>query len=285
MGEIIEMEVNLDRREKLRRLHTATHILNYCARKILGNHIWQNGSNLKSEFGTLDITHYQNLSREEIFEIEKLVNETIFEDRSVYIEELDRNIAEKKYGFQLYQGGAIPMKKLRIVHVESSDIEACGGIHMEKTGGIGLFKIIEVLKIQDGVIRVKFTVRDYALEEIKKKEEILFQLQEIYSVEEKQISKTALKFFNEWKEQKKQIEKLKDSIKEEILKQIGEDVKEFEIKGDYDMAFLMEIFSKNLNKSQFKLKGDKFIIASSDFLIKEEYKKVIDKNKFKIYII
>ncbi|NCC71685.1 hypothetical protein EOM09_09005, partial [bacterium] len=212
MIKIANMKVDMERREKLRRLHTATHILNHCARKILGNHVWQNGSNLKPEFGTLDITHYQNLSQEEVFKIEKLVNQTIFENKKVLIEELERTKAEQKYGFKLYQGGAIPMKNLRVIHINESDIEACGGIHMKETGGIGLFKIIETQKIQDGVIRLKYLVRDFALEEINEKEKILNNLKEIYSVEEKQLVKTAEKFFNDWKEQKKQIEKLKENL-------------------------------------------------------------------------
>lgn len=187
---VVEIKVDLEKREELRRLHTATHIVNFSAREILGNHIWQNGSNLKNEFGTLDITHYNNLSEDEIFKIEELANKTIFEDKKVKIEELDRGLAEKKYGFTLYQGGAIPMKKLRVVSIIDNDIEACGGIHMQSTGGIGLVKIVDSQKIQDGVVRLKFVVNNYALKFIEQKQSILTKVKEVYRVDDSSIIKT-----------------------------------------------------------------------------------------------
>ena len=120
---MVKIKVDLENREKLKRLHTATHIVNFCAREVLGNHVWQNGSNLRPEFGTLDITHYNNLTLDEIFEIERLANETIFANKKVTVEEMDRSDAEAKYGFGLYQGGAIPMKVLRVISVLDSDIK------------------------------------------------------------------------------------------------------------------------------------------------------------------
>ncbi len=283
---MVNIKIDMNRRENLRRLHTATHILNYSARKVLGNHVWQNGSNLKEEIGTLDITHYKNLNEDEIYQIEKLVNNTIFENKKVKIEELDRSEAEKKYGFILYQGGAIPMKTLRIVSIEDSDIEACGGIHMLSTGGIGIFKIIETSKIQDGVVRIKFKVRDFALEFINKKEKILNSVEKIFSVNDSAIIRTSEKFFNEWKTQKKEIENLKKNLKELYIEQIrNSNLNEFKLKGDFDMGFLLEIFTQSFsNKESFKLISNKFIITTPD--IKNiECKKIIDKKKFKIHIL
>ena len=61
----VEIKVDMKRRENLKRLHTATHIINFCSKQILGNHIWQNGSNLKEDSGSLDITHFEILKRDE----------------------------------------------------------------------------------------------------------------------------------------------------------------------------------------------------------------------------
>ncbi len=286
MTKQVTIKVDMQNREKLRRLHTATHIVNYCARKILGNHIWQNGSNLKPEFGTLDITHYENLTQEQIFEIEKLANKTVFENKKVTIEEIDRTKAEQKYGFILYQGGAIPMKKLRIIHVLDSDIEACGGIHMESTGGIGLIKIVETQKIQDGVVRLKYVVNQFALGELNNKQKILKQIQDVFSVEENALTRTSEKFFNEWKDQKKEIENLKKQLKQTYIDQISTSKNDkFELKGSFDMGFLMEIFTSVMGKKKsFKLVSDKFIIATEDIKVKN-FKKEIKKGKFNIYVL
>lgn len=283
---MVEIKVDLKHRDKLRRLHTATHIVNFCAREVLGNHVWQNGSNLKEEFGTLDITHYDNLTFEEIAAIETLANKTVFENKKVSIEELDRTEAEQKYGFILYQGGAIPMKTLRIVKIYESDIEACGGIHMLSTGGIGLIKIVDTQKIQDGVVRLKFVVHDYALEHTQEKELLIEELKKIYSVDESSLIRTSEKFFNDWKSQKKEIEKLKDQLKTTFIDQIlSSKASEFTIAGDYDMGFLMEIFTGVMGKkASFKLLSDKFVIATSDIVVKD-YKKQITKGKFNIHIM
>lgn len=284
--EQVEIKVDMENREKLRRLHTATHIVNFSAREVLGNHVWQNGSNLKAEFGTLDITHYDNLSFEEICAIENLANKVVFENRKVSIEELDRGDAEKKYGFVLYQGGAIPMKTLRIVKVFDNDIEACGGIHMLSTGGIGLIKIIETQKIQDGVVRLKFVVENFALKSIHNEEYILEELKKLYGVEALSLVRTSEKFFNDWKNQGKEIEKLKKELKNsyiEIIKSLEKN--EFKLSGDLDMGFLMDIFNEIVSsKKNFKLIGDKFIIASEGIDIKDAKKK-IPKGKFNIFVM
>lgn len=280
---MVKIEVDLEHREKLRRLHTATHIINFSARKILGNHVWQNGSNLRSEFGTLDITHYDSLSNEEIFQIEKLANETVFADKKVTIEELDRTKAEKKYGFTLYQGGAIPMKILRIINVLDNDIEACGGIHMESTGGIGLIKIIETSKIQDGVVRLKYVVNTFALDEINKIQNLLIETGNILSVTGENIPKTANKFFEDWKAQKKEIDNLKNKLKEVLINQIRESKEsEFTFNLDLDMPQLIEILNKS-NKKSLSVESNKFIIATNDKKIKI-FKKELSKGDFKIYI-
>ena len=283
---MVEIQVDMKRREQLRRLHTATHIVNFCARKVLGNHVWQNGSNLKPEEGSLDITHYDQLTQDQISTIEEMVNTVIFENKKVTIEELDRGEAEKKYGFILYQGGAIPMKTLRVIHVMDNDIEACGGLHMESTGGIGFLKITESQKIQDGVIRLKYVVREFAQKYIEEKQAIIEEIKQVFSVPENQLVKTSEKFFNEWKEQKKTIESLQKSLKDGFISQIESTSKnEFTIDLDADMGFLMEIFTKVFtNKDSFKLISKKFIIATEGVVV-ESAKKSIPKGKFSIYVM
>lgn len=285
MGKSVEIKVDLVNREKLRRLHTATHIVNFSAREVLGNHVWQNGSNLKAHEGTLDITHYDGLSLDEIFEIEKVANRVVFENREVTVEELDRTDAEKKYGYTIYQGGAIPMKKLRIVRVLDSDIEACGGIHMQSTGGIGLIKIIDSSKIQDGVVRLKFVVNEFALDYISSKQKVLDDIKNVFSTSDDALIKTSQKFFDEWKEQRKEIDKLKDSLKKSYIDMIlKSNFTQVDIGGDYDMAFMMELFNSCIkDKKELLVESNLFAIGSSG-LKPKSFKKEINKGSFVIYV-
>ncbi len=282
---MVKISVDLENREKLRRLHTATHVVNHCARQVLGNHVWQNGSNLKPEFGTLDITHFNNLTLSEIYEIEKLANRTVFENKKVKVDELSRDKAEEKYGFTLYQGGAIPMKTLRVISVEDSDIEACGGIHMETTGGIGLIKIIETSKIQDGVVRLKYVVNEFALDAIYKNEVLLKDSCDIFSVDKSSIVRTSEKFFNDWKKQNKEIENLKKELGELRIASIEtSNENEFEVL-DMDMGSAMQIYTKVMGaKPKLVLKSLKFVIAPVGHKV-DGSKKELNKGKFSVFII
>jgi alanyl-tRNA synthetase len=282
---MVKISVDLENREKLRRLHTTTHVVNHCARQVLGNHVWHNGSNLKPEFGTLDITHFNNLTLSEIFEIEKLANKTVFENKTVKVDELSRDKAEEKYGFTLYQGGAIPMKKLRVISVEDSDIEACGGIHMESTGGIGLIKIIETSKIQDGVVRLKYVVNEFALDAIYAAECLLKESCDVFSVDKSSIVRTSEKFFNDWKKQNKEMENLKKELGELRIASIETSSEsEFEVL-DMDMGSAMQIYTKVMSaKPKLVLKGSKFVIAPVGHDVPGA-KKELNKGKFSVFII
>ncbi len=155
-GKQITSSIDIDRRKRLQRHHTATHIINGAARKVLGNHIWQTGAHKGADLARLDITHYADLSPEELERIELLANETVLSATKVNSSFMERNVAEKRYGFRLYQGGAVPGKEIRVVKIGDFDVEACGGIHCKNTLEVGAIKILRTRRIQDGVVRLEF---------------------------------------------------------------------------------------------------------------------------------
>lgn len=171
--------VDEERRWSLRRAHTATHIVNWAARQVLGKHVWQHGAQKGEVESRLDITHYASLSEEEVMRIEKMANELVMRDVPVKVEFLDRTTAERKYGFRIYQGGVVPSKEIRIVSVGDYEVEACGGLHLDSTGQAGIIKITGVDKIQDGVVRLTFKVGVPAVEHILKLEAALRRASEI----------------------------------------------------------------------------------------------------------
>lgn len=162
-GDVVKGKIDWARRRQLAQHHTATHILNGAARKILGEHIWQAGAEKTPEKARLDITHYAALSPDEMEEVEKLANDIISKDLKVESSILRRDIAEEKYGFRLYQGGAVPGKELRVVKINALDVEACGGTHLNRTGEVGAIKLIGSTKIQDGVVRLEYVAGDAAV--------------------------------------------------------------------------------------------------------------------------
>ena len=149
-------EIDWPRRYRLMRHHTATHVIIGALRRMFGPHVWQAGAEKTPEKARLDFTHHRPLTREQVRELERLINRVVDERRSVRAFEIPKNLAEEKYGFQIYQGG-VPMKPvIRLVEVDGWDIEGCGGTHLANTGEIGGIKIVSTSKIQDGVIRLEY---------------------------------------------------------------------------------------------------------------------------------
>jgi alanyl-tRNA synthetase len=213
-GSVVKGKIDAERRVQLAQHHTATHIINGVARSLLGEHVWQAGAEKTLEKARLDITHYESLSSEELSRIEELANEVIAKAIPVKSMLLPRNEAEKRYGFRLYQGGAVPGKTIRVVKIGDLDTEACGGTHLKNTREARLIKIIGSTKIQDGVVRIEFAAGKAAFEYIRERERLLTLASEKLSVNPEQLPETVEKFFREWKALRKEVEKLREEIAE-----------------------------------------------------------------------
>jgi len=201
--------VDPHRRRILTSHHTGTHIVNAAAREVLGPHVWQAGAEKTMEKARLDITHYDSLTREQIAQIEKRANEIVYQNIPVSKEILSRNVAEQKYGFTIYQGGAVPGKYLRIVAIDDIDIEACGGTHANRTGDVGPILILSAERIQDGIVRLEFVTGETAIKEIQRRNRIIHEALDVWGIDLAALPNTVKRFFNEWKAQKKEILELK----------------------------------------------------------------------------
>ncbi len=203
VGDSVKGEIDFGRRLQLTQHHTATHILTGSARRVLGNHIWQAGAAKTVEKSRLDITHYEQLTEEQVKEIEALANKVIEENRVVDKRFMARDVAEAQYGFRLYQGGAVPGKRLRIVNIQDFDVEACGGTHLDVTGDVGHLKIIRTSKIQDGVVRIEFVAGNAAEKMLAKERKTINSIKRILDCEEDEIPSRAEELFKKWKLAKK----------------------------------------------------------------------------------
>lgn len=217
-GGIAEGVVDLARRMTIARHHTAAHMLNAACRAILGPHVWQGGSYKGEDKAHLDITHYRRITNDELAKIEQKVNEYVMANMPVVTEVLPRNVAESRYGFMIYQGGAVPGKELRIVSVGDIDHEACGGTHtmLTSTGEIGCFKIVKRDSVRDGVERIEYKCGSVAIAYVQERERMLHEASDVVSVSEGELVRTVERFFTEWKSQRKKIEELSEfMVKEE----------------------------------------------------------------------
>lgn len=218
-GDTVRGILDEDRRLSLMRHHTATHILLFAAKEVLGAHIHQAGAQ-KGEFSSrIDIRHYKHITPEELKKIEVVANRLVMANSSTSIAWEERTDAEQKYGFCLYQGGVPPGSRIRVVKV-AGDIEACAGTHCAHTGDVGPITIIRVEHVQDGVERLEFAAGIAAIQHKHKLEEILTSSAEAFSVQTDALPATSRRFFEEWKEQRKEIERLSARISDLELKNL-----------------------------------------------------------------
>lgn len=197
-GAIVEGVIDWRRRYRLMRHHTATHIILGVARKILGDHVWQAGAEKTIDKGRLDITHYKMLTDDVVKKIEELANRIIDERIDLHFNYLEKFEAEKKYGIRIYQGGAIISKVLRIVEIPGLDAEACYGTHLYNTGEVGGIKIINVEKIQDGVVRLEYIAGTRIPEYSHNLENTIERIASMIKTSPKQILPGIEKFYNEY---------------------------------------------------------------------------------------
>jgi len=210
-GERVKGMVDEERRRSLMRHHTATHVLLHAAKKVLGVHVHQAGAQKGSETSRLDVRHYTHITPDELKQIETEANRLVVADTPVYIHIEERTKAEQKYGFDLYQGGVPPGRDIRTVQV-GSDVQACAGTHVRTTGEIGFIRIIGVEHIQDGVERLVFAAGTAAVHAVQHMGDLLQASADVLSVQPENLPGAVTRFFSEWKEQKKEIERLQKSV-------------------------------------------------------------------------
>ncbi|MEK6961077.1 MAG: alanine--tRNA ligase [Nanoarchaeota archaeon] len=198
-GQEVECKIDKERRMQLTQHHTATHILNAAARRILGNHINQAGAKKSVDKAHLDITHYESLTDDQLHKIEDEANKIIKEDIPVHKSLVPRDKAEKEYGMAIYQGGAVPGKAIRIVAIPEVDVEACGGTHLDSTKEAQEIKILKSQKIQDGVVRLTFVAGPAAKKIKKEASGALDEVAASLGCTPKQVPGRCAELFDKWK--------------------------------------------------------------------------------------
>jgi alanyl-tRNA synthetase len=153
VGEAVTTQVEVVRRSLIQNNHTATHLLHWALVQVLGEHIRQAGSFVEAERLRFDFSHHKSLSKEEIENIENLVNEKICLNINVKTYELSYEEAQQKPEIKQFFGDKYGAK-VRVIDIESSK-ELCGGTHTSSTGTIGYFRIVKEGSIAAGVRRIE----------------------------------------------------------------------------------------------------------------------------------
>ncbi|MBJ9957166.1 alanine--tRNA ligase [Acinetobacter courvalinii] len=170
----VEATVKADIRAATARNHSATHLLHAALRQILGEHVQQKGSLVASDVLRFDFANDQPVSFEQLQQIERLVNAEVIANTAVTTELLDIDTAKAKGAMMLFgekYGEEVRVLSMgSVIEEKNFSIELCGGIHVKRTGDIGLFKITSEGGVAAGVRRIEAVTGTKAVEVVQKAE-------------------------------------------------------------------------------------------------------------------
>ena len=215
--------VDTDKRNASAANHTATHLLDYALKQILGDHVEQKGSFVSPDTLRFDFSHFEKVTDEQLREVERMVNDMIRQD--IHIDE-HRDVpfdeAKKLGAIALF--GEKYGDKVRVVRFGPS-CEFCGGIHASSTGRIGFFKIISESSVAAGIRRIEAKTGQECEELIYQTEDMLKAVKAFFN-NAKDLQGVIRKYIEEHDSMKKEIESFQAQAVERAAKQLVEKARE-----------------------------------------------------------
>ena len=241
--------VDTDKRNASAANHTATHLLDYALKQVLGNHVEQKGSYVSADTLRFDFSHFEKVSDEQLREVERMVNDMIRQDIPLD-EHRDMPFEEAK------QLGAIALfgekygDKVRVVRFGPS-CEFCGGIHASSTGRIGFFKIISESSVAAGIRRIEAKTG-------KECEELLYQIEDTLKAircffnNAKDLEGVIRKYIDEHDTMKKEIESFQAQAVERAKDQLLSKARE--VNGVKVISAILPIDAQSAKDLAFKIR-------------------------------
>jgi len=253
-GQKVEATVEESERRATMRNHTGTHLLHAALRNVLGTHVGQAGSYVGPDRLRFDFTHFEGVKPEQLRQIENSVNQKILENIDVSKQEMSFDEAKKKGAMAFFSEKY--GDRVRVIDVPGFSIELCGGTHVNRTGDIGLFKIISEASVAAGVRRIEAVTGEGSLAQVKQKEETLKELSHLLKSSESELAAKVHGLLEEMKVKERELSSLKSKLAGSLVEQVLGTRKE--------------------------VKGVPFVVARTDELDPEGMRQLIDALKAKM---
>ena len=212
----VEAIVKTDIRTATARNHSATHLLHAALRQVLGEHVQQKGSLVASEILRFDFANDQPVSFAQLQEIERIVNAEVMTNTAVSTELLDIDAAKEKGAMMLFgekYGDEVRVLSMGTTKDEKNfSIELCGGIHVKRTGDIGLFKITSEGGVAAGVRRIEAVTGTKALEVVQKVDADIVHINDLLKAQKEQTVEKIEATVEAAHQLQKQIEQLNQKL-------------------------------------------------------------------------
>ena len=195
------------KRHKTARNHTATHLLQKALREVVGTHVQQAGSSVNENILRFDFSHFEAVTKEQLAEVEALVNNAINQFYPVNIAEMSMEEAQKSGAMALF--GEKYGSTVRVVNCGNWSVELCGGTHVANTGEIGAFKILSEGGVASGVRRIEATTGTGVLAKANEAEAVVSEVADALKANKAAVVDKARALAEEVKALKKELEELK----------------------------------------------------------------------------
>ncbi|WP_171263355.1 alanine--tRNA ligase [Acinetobacter sp. ANC 4648] len=212
----VEAIVKADIREATARNHSATHLLHAALRQVLGSHVQQKGSLVASDILRFDFANDQPVTFEQLQEVERIVNREVIANTAVSTELLNIDAAKEKGAMMLFDekyGDEVRVLSMgSIIEDKNFSIELCGGIHVKRTGDIGLFKITSEGGVAAGVRRIEAVTGTQALDVVQKTDADIQQINALLKAQKNQTVEKVEATLETAHQLQKQIEQLNQKL-------------------------------------------------------------------------
>lgn len=239
-GMAMQLSIDQERREKIRKNHTATHLLHAALRQILGDHVKQAGSLVAPERLRFDFTHFTRLSERELERIERLVNEQLWHNTAVQAEVT--NLEDALAGGAMALFGEKYGDDVRTIEISGFSKELCGGTHVRATGEIGFFTIVSEGGIGSGVRRIEALTGPGAYDYVKRDERILNEMRQMLKAQPEEEVNKLERLSLQQRELERQIAALQQRIASAQSQNYFDDVQE--VSGIKVLALHLENFDR-----------------------------------------
>ena len=268
-------KVDITRRKRIARNHSATHLLHAALRKVLGETVTQKGSLVNSERLRFDFSHDEPLSIEEINEVESMVNRKILGNTEVHSQVTDINSAKKLGAMALF--GEKYGDSVRVLTMGKDDfsVELCGGTHVDRLGDIGLFRITNETGIASGVRRIEAITGFTAYQFDKEIEKQMIEIADLLKSDRSMVTRKVIQIIEQQKKLDKQIstfqkqlagnqsdDLLKDAIEINGINLLSSRIENVEIKDLRDIVDKIKDKLKNAIVVLALVKNDKISLVS-----------------------
>ncbi|MUV39544.1 Alanine--tRNA ligase [Lentibacillus sp. JNUCC-1] len=209
-GEPVKATVEYEFRNDVIKNHTATHLLHKALKEVLGEHVNQAGSLVTPERLRFDFSHFNAVTEDEMIQIEKRVNEQVWNAIPVQIESMQIDEAKQKGAMALF--GEKYGDVVRVVEVGDYSIELCGGCHVTNTSEIGIFKLVTETGIGAGTRRIEAVTSKYAYKWVNEKLALLHESADLLKTREEKIPERVQGLFSDLKHLENEVESLSSKL-------------------------------------------------------------------------